>query len=530
MDEPLRILLIDDDPDELELTSAVLKETMREPYHLDWASSYEKGLDALEHCDHDICLLDYRLGAKTGLDVLRHAAAIQCKSPIVLLTGQGERAIDLEAMEAGAADYLTKNNLPETLERTIRHAIERHRDRRALRQLNEELEQRVSERTRELEKANQSLRDADHKKDEFLAILAHELRNPLAPIANCLELMKAAADDAELIRQSRATIERQFTQMVRLIDDLLDISRVGRGKLELRLEQVDLQTVIEQALETARPLAQKQRHQLNVDLPAEPILLKADPIRLSQVFSNLLNNACKFMQPGGKIWLSAKSQGKDVVVSIRDSGVGIPADKLASIFEMFSQVENVQDRAHGGLGIGLTLVRQLTEMHHGSVEAASAGLGQGSEFSVRLPMQAAPSAKGSAAASPAPAKQSQRRKVLVVDDNVDSATTLSMLFSLLGHETRTANDGAQAIKVSEQFLPDLILLDIGLPILNGYEVASRLRAHPQLKDATLIALTGWGHEDDRRRTKEAGFDRHLVKPADLAVVKQILADFTPVAG
>lgn len=370
------------------------------------------------------------------------------------------------------------------------------------------------------------LREADRRKDEFLATLAHELRGPLAPLRNMLEVVKCAGGD-DRTRQAYATMDRQLGQMTRLIDDLLDLSRISRGKVQLRRERVELASVVSQAVEACRALAASAGHDLAVTLPPEPLSLHADPVRLAQVFGNLLHNACKYTDPGGRITLTAERQGSDVVVRVKDSGVGIPPDQLASIFEMFTQVDESLERSQGGLGIGLSLVKRLVELHGGSVEAYSEGRGRGSEFVVRLPLlvekpRAQQRPEPTAAVPPAPA-----RRILVVDDNRDSAASLALLLSLSGHETHTAHDGLEAVEAAGEFRPDVVLLDIGLPKLNGYAAGRRIRELPGGEDMVLVALTGWGQEDDRRRSKEAGFDHHLVKPVDLAALQGLLAEKQP---
>lgn len=525
MSEPLRILLIDDDRDDYVLTRDLLGDGLGGPFALDWASSYDAGLEMLGQRRHDVCLLDFRLGRKTGLDLLRDPAAVQSGVPIILLTGQGQREIDLQAMQAGAADYLTKDSLePITLERTIRHALERHRDHAALRQMNEQLESRVEERTKALEKANAALQEADHRKDEFLATLAHELRNPLAPITNSLEVMKQSEGDMEIARNARATMERQLKQMVRLIDDLLEVSRISRGKIVLKKQRVDLASIVHHAEEAARPLYALRNQCLTLSLPIEPVQVDADPTRLAQIIGNLLNNASKFTDAGGTVELVVTSEpAGDIVIAVRDNGIGIAADQLARIFGMFTQVDSSLERSEGGLGIGLTLVKTLVEMHGGSIRATSPGLGQGSEFVVRLPKSNAPAPQtGGQAPKTEPRRGPVKQRILVVDDNTDSATSMAMLLKFSGHEVATAFDGHEALAQAAAFTPTVILLDIGLPGLNGYEVARSIRQKPEGKPITIVALTGWGQEEDRQKSKDAGFDHHLTKPVDHTTLMKLL--------
>jgi PAS domain S-box-containing protein len=375
-----------------------------------------------------------------------------------------------------------------------------------------------------------ALRDADRRKDEFLATLAHELRNPLAPIRNALQILKMPRVDAKTIERSRDMMERQVEQLVRLVDDLLDVSRVMRGKIELRREAVELATVVARAVETVQPLVDAQRHELTVHLPTESLPLDADPVRLAQVVGNLLTNAAKYTEPGGHIRLTAGREGGEAVLRIRDDGIGIAPDVLPRIFELFVQVDHASTKAQGGLGIGLTLVKNLVGMHGGSVEARSAGLGQGCEFTVRLPLVAQdrqrPNEKEDGGPQQEPARSSGHR-LLVVDDNQDAAVSLAMLLRLQGHEVRVAHSGPAALEAVKDYAPDVVFLDIGMPGMDGYEVARRLRRQPGLEKVVLAALTGWGQQEDRRRTAEAGFDHHLVKPPEPKVVESLLADLKP---
>ena len=377
----------------------------------------------------------------------------------------------------------------------------------------------------EAERANRALREADRKKDEFLAVLAHELRNPLAPLRNGLQVMKLAGGNAEAVEKSRTMMERQLEQMVRLVDDLLDVSRISRGKVELRRVRLDLADVLRQAVETSRPAVESGGHALTVTLPPEAVYVDADPMRLAQVVSNLLNNAAKFTDRGGRISLTAGRDGNAAVVAVADTGVGIPADKLAGVFEMFSQLDRTLEKTQGGLGIGLSLVKGVVELHGGSVTARSDGPGRGSEFVVRLPAVPTPAAvERDDATGPTVVP---RRRILVVDDNVDGAGSLATMLDLMGNETRTAHDGLDAVAAAAAFRPDVILMDIGMPRLNGFDACRRIRAEEWGKDVVLVAQTGWGLEDDRRKSAEAGFDHHLVKPVDPTALMKLLAGLKP---
>ncbi|WP_295686836.1 CHASE3 domain-containing protein [uncultured Nevskia sp.] len=360
------------------------------------------------------------------------------------------------------------------------------------------------------------LSEADLRKNNFLAMLAHELRNPLAPIGNAVRTVQMFSEDAAVVQSTASLMERQVRQIVRLVDDLLDVSRISHGKIELRRESVELAQIIQVAVETCRPALDAAGHQLSVVLPSESVLLDADPARLAQSFGNLLNNACKYSEPGGHIQLTATCEGKEVVVSVKDTGIGIAADRLSNIFELFNQVDQSHERSQGGLGIGLTLVQQLIGLHGGSVRAFSEGPGQGSEFVVRLPVIVERLAEAPVAAASVEPKAPLSWRILVVDDNQDSAASLTLLLELSGNETAMAHDGLEALRIFDTFKPEVVLLDIGLPKLNGYEVARKIRSLPGGDRITLVALTGWGQEDDRRKTREAGFDKHLVKPANYA--------------
>lgn len=365
------------------------------------------------------------------------------------------------------------------------------------------------------------LKEADRRKDEFLATLAHELRNPLAPLQNGLEMLQLAGDNSRVLEESWAMMNRQLAQMVRLIDDLMDLGRINRGKLELRKQRVDLAGVIQQAIETSRPMIEQAEHNLTFTIPSSPIHVDADLTRLSQVFGNLLNNAAKYTDRGGRISVSIERVGNQAVVRVRDNGVGIPKDMLVRIFDAFTQVDQSLEKAQGGLGIGLSLAKWLVELHGGTVEARSEGLG--SEFTVRLPAIATPEP----AVAPKPKlKQPQGpgRRILVVDDNRDAAVSLALMLKIMGHETQTAHDGLEAIDVAQKFLPELMLLDIGMPKLNGYDTARHIRTQPWGATIRIIALTGWGQEEDKRKSFEAGFDVHLVKPIDIAVLNKYLWD------
>jgi PAS domain S-box-containing protein len=368
-----------------------------------------------------------------------------------------------------------------------------------------------------------ALRDADHRKDLFLATLAHELRNPLAPIRTAAQILGSPRLAPDQLQWAQHVIQRQVARMALLLDDLLDIARITQGKLELKAERVKLTDVVDSAVEEVRPLLESKNHQLTVTLPSEELALNADPLRLSQILSNLLTNAAKYTDPAGHINLSAGVQNGTLCLSVKDDGIGIAPQALTRIFEMFSQIDGTAARSEGGLGIGLALVKGLLELHCGTIEARSDGLGRGSEFVVRLPLTAATPAEASATEVDAPPVACGRR-VMVADDNKDAADALAMLLELSGHEVRVAHRGRAALELAQRFRPDVAIIDIGMPDLSGYEVAKELRRESWGAGICLIALTGWGQDDDRQRAKDAGFDRHMTKPVEAWALEELLSN------
>jgi signal transduction histidine kinase/ActR/RegA family two-component response regulator len=378
----------------------------------------------------------------------------------------------------------------------------------------------------QLQEANIKLAESDRRKSDFLAMLSHELRNPLATIRSGLQVMRLT--DAPAVNRVTALMERQVGHLVGLVDDLLDVNRISRGKIELHRGRIELATIVQTAVESARSLSECMGHELIVTLPSEQICVYVDPIRLVQVVGNLLNNACKFTEKGGRIRLSVEREGEQAVIRVRDNGMGIAADQLSPIFDMFMQADASMERSNSGLGIGLALVQDLVKMHGGTVEAQSAGLGQGSEFVVRLPI--APEAPPTPSAGP-PLKELANptvRRILIVDDNRDAAESLAMLLKLTGHETHIAHDGLEAVETAAQVSPDLILLDIGLPKINGYEAARRIRNLPGGQSMVLVAVTGWAQDEDRQKSRESGFDGHMIKPVRADLLTSLLAEFPSV--
>ena len=438
--------------------------------------------------------------------------------PSVLAQGHGETDIRFRNFKTGEARWMAYKvlTLPDADGRPSGFAT---------------VSQDVTERRRmaeDLRMVAAELSETNRRQTEFLAMLAHELRNPLAPISNAVRALRVGHGDAKVARAALGMFERQVAQLARLVDDLLDLSRITRGKIALRRQPIELAPIVEQAVEAARARYGSLDHELSVTLPTRPVYLNADPTRLAQVLGNLLNNACKFTDPGGHIALTVSHEGTQAVVRVRDNGIGIAPDTLPHLFRMFAQADTSLERARDGLGIGLTLVKALVEMHDGTVDARSDGLGRGSEFEVRLPALAEASATlARPAAESGPATATVGRNILIVDDNVDGADTMAMLLDEVGHETHTAHDGIDAIAMADRLRPDVVLLDIGLPKLNGYEVCERLRKRPWGDKLLIVAMTGWGQEEDRQRSLEAGFDTHLVKPVDHDLLMKLLATLPP---
>ena len=538
---PVRVLLIEDDDDDFFLTKSLFEELPQGAYQLERVAEYSAALHELDNSRHDLYLVDYRLGQYSGLDLLEEANKRGCNAPLIMLTGQREREVDLRAMQAGAVDYLVKDELTATsLERVMRYALQKKRHEETIRRVNQELERRVHERTAELEQANahlqneiaerkraeEALRQADRRKDEFLATLAHELRNPLTPLVGAMQLIEMQPDDVEQVKRLRQMMGRQLELLVRLIDDLLDVSRISRGKLNLRRECVRLRDVIDSALDVGRPMIDSAKHRLTVRLPERPLLVDGDKVRLAQVVSNLLTNAAKYTLEGGQIELDVSEDDQQAIIRVRDNGVGIPPEMLPRIFDLFTQVDSSTTRSHGGLGIGLTIAKTLVEMHGGSISASSRGAGCGSEFTVRLPLlgvaaenfEPVETRDGEAAGQPLP-----NLRILIVDDNEPAGYLLSRLLQKLGQQVHIVHSGRAALQHAALVKPHVIFSDIAMPGMSGYELAQRIRASTNFPQPVLIALTGYGQDSDRQMAREAGFDHHLTKPVGLQTLEQLLA-------
>lgn len=564
--DKVNILLVDDKPERLLSYEAVLAQLGEK---LVMAHSGEEALKRLMETEFAVILLDVSMPGMDGFETaeLIHQHPRFENTPIIFVTGVHVGDLDrLQGYRLGAIDYVQVPLVPDILRSKVAVLVELYRKRRALAGenaslvkvnlalqteraqefealsqtlaaanaelslANTQLEAEVLERRRaeaQLQQLAEKLRQADRRKDEFLATLAHELRNPLAPIRSAVGLLQNECMSAPE-RQSLDVIDRQLRQLVHMVDDLLDVSRITHGRIELRRQLVELGPLLSTAVETTLPHLQTMRHELSVDVPATAILVDGDPQRLNQVFGNLLNNASKYTLPGGRISLSAQLHGQEVVVCISDTGIGIPPERLDEVFDLFVQIDTSLERSQGGLGIGLTLVRRLVQMHGGSIRASSEGKNRGSCFEVRLPLAARGAARiaestapaDAAAAAPVNAAPASRR-ILIVDDNRDAANTLAQLLGMSGYIVRAVYDPELALDALLDFTPDLAFLDVGMPKLNGLELAAMIRAHARGNDVVLIALTGWGQEDDRRRSRAAGFDYHLVKPADPFEIERI---------
>ncbi|HEU4590060.1 MAG TPA: response regulator [Steroidobacteraceae bacterium] len=556
------ILLVDDQPARLLTYRAIL-----EPlgHNLVAVNSGLEALEALMKQEFAVVLLDVKM---PGMDGFETAALIHDHprfetTPIIFVTGVHVTEFDrLKGYKAGAIDYVYIPVVPEILRSKVAVLIELDRQRRALQSVNKELADSIkrleeanyalqSEKTRELEEINarlsqaneelsrsnqslesevreriraeNSLKEAVVKRDEFLAMLSHELRNPLSPLRNASHmLMQGETQDPKII-WSRGVIARQLKHMIRLVDDLLDVSRIARGKIVLLSEPVKVADVLAAAVETVQPLLEQKRQHLEIDAGDCELMVRGDPVRLAQVVGNLLHNAAKYTGEGGNIVLAARAQAGHAEIVVRDTGIGISAEAMPRIFELFTQIPSERTSTTGGLGIGLALVRALVELHGGEIKAASAGSDQGSEFTVRLPvLDAAQAAETNVVAQRGESALPVRRNILIADDNQDALESLALMLRMEGHEVHCASDGEEALHLAGLRRPEIVVLDVGMPKLDGCEVARRIRAEAWGRGAVLVALTGWGQEVDRRRSREAGFDMHLVKPVDPATLCDML--------
>jgi signal transduction histidine kinase len=563
--DKVNILLVDDQPARLLSYQAVLEDLGQ---NLVLAHSGLEALERLMHDDFAVVLLDVSMPGMDGFETasLIHDHPRFEKTPIIFVTGVHVTELDrLKGYKLGAVDYVYIPVVPEILRSKVAVLVELYCKRRELQALNRSLEQAnarlaaanttlLAEKTRELEalnldlkrantgleQANQALqseiservrveralKEADRHKDEFLAMLAHELRNPLAPIRNAVQIMRRRSVPDPQVAWARELIERQVGHLTRLVDDLLDVSRITRGKINVTREPIELSAVMARAIETVQPLIAEKEHQLSVEWPGDNVKVLGDLTRLTQVMGNVLANAAKYTDQGGYILLSSTASSHEVTIRVRDNGIGIPAEQLSGVFDLFTQVDRATDRSQTGLGIGLALVRKLVEMHGGTVTADSRGAGMGSEFVICLPRLTESAAQTTAGGMSVLSNEEvlkSGRRILVADDNRDALDSLAALLQLSGHEVFTAEDGVLAFEAAAQHRPEVLLLDLGMPRLDGYELARKIRREPWGKEMVLVALTGWGQDEDRRRSREAGFDSHLVKPLDLDVLADYLA-------
>jgi signal transduction histidine kinase len=509
----VNILLVDDQPSKLLTYESILSELGE---NLLTASSATEALDTLLRTEIAVVLVDVCMPDLDGYELasmIRQHPRFQ-KTSIIFVSAVLMTDLDrLRGYESGGVDYVPVPVVPEILRAKVSVFADLYRKTRALERLNAELERRVSERTAALEASTNALKEADRRKDEFLAMLAHELRNPLAPISTAVQLLRLRELSETQRERARDVLERQVQHLVFLVDDLLDVSRITRGMITLQKERVLVGAVVARAVETARPAIDARHHALTLDLSDEVLTVEGDKARLVQVMGNILNNAVKFQEPGGNILLRVAREGTSVVISVKDSGIGIPSEQVPRIFDLFTQVHTKAADVQGGLGIGLALVRRLVEMHGGTVTAYSSGPGQGTEIIVRLPLWATQAARPE---EPLPIASDVPRidacRILVVDDHPDAVEALSMQLQVAGHDVRTAGDGIEAMNVGDTFQPQIVLLDLGMPKMDGFDTARSMRRRTWGQRALIIALTGWAQPYDRQKTAEAGFDVHLVKP------------------
>lgn len=526
--KPVYFLLVDDMEENLLSLSALLT---RDGLELLQARSGTEALELLLKYDVALALMDVQMPGMDGFELaeLMRGNERSGSVPIIFLTaGNVDRQRRFRGYEAGAVDFINKPIEPDILRIKADVFFQLKRQQNLLANQRDMVRETAEENARLLAESRQyadALKEADQRKDEFLATLAHELRNPLAPIRNGLQVLRLTKSE-EKAEEVRKMMDRQLTHLVRLIDDLLDVSRISRAKIELRPARIALQDAIQTALEVSLPLIEKENHELVIEVEEQDLWVDADLTRLSQIISNLLNNAAKYTPSGGKIIFKVKRDGAQVVLSITDNGIGIESRTLPHIFDLFSQVDHKSSHAQGGLGIGLFLVRRLVDLHGGTIGAASDGLGQGSTFTIILPLAIAaqPQTASSEDTGRTETPQAAKLKVLVVDDNIPSAQTIGWMLELIGHEPTLAHTGQEALDKARSLLPDVVLLDIGLPDITGYEVCGTMRKEPQFEKTLMIAQTGWGQDRDRELARQAGFNHHLVKPIKLDELSALLGN------
>jgi len=564
--EPVDILLVDDQPARLVTYEAILGPL---GHRLVTASSGVEALERLMAGEFAVILLDVSMPGMDGFETaqLIHEHPRFEGTPIIFVTGVHVSELDrLKGYELGAVDYVYVPVVPQILRGKVQVLVELHRQRRELRRLNDSLaaanrdldwanqalqrekaselavlNRSLEEANRELAQANVALTqevaervraeaallDADRRKDDFLAILAHELRNPLAPIRNAIEILQRRGPEDPKLVKMRDLIERQVQHLSRLVDDLLDVSRITQGKINLKPEALDLREIVKHAVESNLAGIRAHGHEIDVKLPPEPVYSYGDSVRIAQVFGNLINNAVKYTHDGGRILVDLAVADGHAIVAVRDNGIGIASEYLSHVFELFGQVRNPRPHGQDGLGIGLALVRRLVEMHDGFVEARSDGVDRGSEFTVKLPLLKSDAVSGLLpTALPADRGALSGHRILVVDDHADSRDSLAALLEMAGNLVLKAPDGMTALEAAAKFEPQIVLLDIRMPVMDGYETARRLRATPRGKEVILVALTGWGQEEHRERSRVAGFDGHLTKPLDFDALARMIGSLS----
>jgi signal transduction histidine kinase len=531
--EPGAVLVLEDDPGVARLERLHLE---RLGYRVAVAMTVEAARSRIRQGGIDLMVLDYRLASEvSGLDFYRQVQAEGWNLPTILVTGFSDERVLTEAIRAGVRDFVPKTpayleDLPPAVERVMKQV-------RAERQVAES--EALRESNQQLQRLSEQLVEADRRKDKFLAMLGHELRNPLAPLANCLHVLRHWRGDAATVERAREVMERQVRYLTRLVDDLLDVSRITRGKILLHSEPLDLAALVQYTVEDRRPALAAAALILLVELPDEPVWVSGDPTRLVQVLDNLLANAGKFTRPGGQVSVRLRPDpsGDRATLTVRDTGIGIEPAILPQVFDSFAQADRSLDRSQGGLGLGLSIVKGLVELHGGEVWARSEGLGRGSEFGFCLPLLARDEAtvareeeepvRSFPALVPTGRENPAPLRILIVEDNRDAAGSLKELLELFGHEAHVAHSGQAGVEAAHRLQPDVVLCDLGLPGMDGYQVAAALRANPVTAHACLIAVTGYGQEEDQKRSREAGFDRHLVKPVDL---EELLGELLPAQG
>lgn len=529
--EPVYFLLVDDLEENILSLDALIR---REGLITLKANSGPEALELLLTHDVALALLDVQMPGMDGFELaeLMRGTERTRRVPIIFLTaGAADWQRRFRGYEAGAVDFLHKPIEPDILRSKVNVFFDLERQRLLLLRQHEELHRKSAENERLLEESRQYtavLKDADRRKDEFLATLAHELRNPLAPIRNGLHILRMASPSTN-VTEIRDMMDRQLTHLVRLIDDLMDVSRVSQGKIDLRYAQVTVQDVVKTAVETSQPQIDTGGHILTVRLPEEKLWLNADLTRLAQVVSNLLNNAAKYTPYGGTILLTVERQEQQVKISVADNGIGIPAPMLGKVFDLFTQVESDMARSQGGLGIGLALARRLVDMHKGTISATSPGDGKGSIFTIHMPLLKAEHAEAEEQDVPEAEREhspgtGRNIPVLIVDDNVPAAQTTGWMLELLGYQPTLCHNGLEALEVAKALRPAIIMLDIGLPGMDGYTLCRELRKDPAFKNTRMIAQTGWGREKDRQESLSAGFDHHLTKPVNMDEITKLLAE------